>query len=259
MNSSPVPSVPRLVDTLRSSPRPALLWYGSGGERVELSGRVLENWAAKTANLWAEELDVVPGDAVTVGAQVHWRTVVAVLGAWLAGAAVRPADPVSGAAAPGDRAVLALAGTDGSAPPLLTGAPAGTVRVLADPPALSLGLRGGLPAGADVDYCAEIRAHDDVWSPVAEPVDADPALVAAGGTAVAHAALLDRAREAAAGREEAWGRAAAVHVPGAAADAAFLLRVLAVLASGRAVLLTDRDTGQASWQDVLAAERATGF
>ena len=103
---TPLPtSVPRLMDRLRPSSHPALIWYGQDGERVELSGRVLDNWAAKTANLWVDELDLQAGDVVALGDEVHWRSLAVGLGTWTMGGALRPVAP-SGApraagAAPG--------------------------------------------------------------------------------------------------------------------------------------------------------------
>ncbi|GGG43065.1 hypothetical protein GCM10011374_01820 [Kocuria dechangensis] len=254
----PLPtSVPRLVDTLRRSSRPALLWYGADGERVELSGRVLDNWAAKTANLCVDELDLGSGDLVVLGDEVHWRALAVTLGAWTAGAAVRPSDP-RGTTADGD-VVVALVDAEGGLPPLLAHPPAGARAVVVDRPALSLGLRGGAPDDA-VDYCAEVRSHADVYSGLEEPVADGPALPDPDvGQEITHARLLPRALEEAAGREEQWGTAAAVHVPGRQVDPRFLLRVLAVLASGRAVVLTDRDTADGSWTAVLTAENAVGF
>ena len=50
--------VPALLQQLLADPgRPRLTWYGPDAERVELSGKVLLNWVAKTANLLTDELD----------------------------------------------------------------------------------------------------------------------------------------------------------------------------------------------------------
>ena len=52
-----------LMTALRSgqSTSPRLTWYGPDSERVEFSGRVLDNWVAKTSNLLQDELDAEPG------------------------------------------------------------------------------------------------------------------------------------------------------------------------------------------------------
>lgn len=70
--------------------RPRLTWYGATpGERVELSGRVLDNWAAKVGNLLQEELDVGPGQVVQLDLPTgHWRAMYWALGAWSIGATV---------------------------------------------------------------------------------------------------------------------------------------------------------------------------
>ena len=157
---TPTPrSVPRLVDKLRSSSRPALIWYGRDGERVELSGRVLDNWVAKTANLWVDELDLEAGDVVAVGDEVHWRSLAAVLGSWTMGAAVRVVDPREDAAEPGDRAVVGLVDPQGATPPLLDRVPAGARAVVLDRPALSLGHRGELPDGDVLDFWTALQCR----------------------------------------------------------------------------------------------------
>ena len=45
-------SIPTLLSTLRTSQAtsPALVWYGPEAERIELSGRVLDNWVAMLAS-----------------------------------------------------------------------------------------------------------------------------------------------------------------------------------------------------------------
>lgn len=255
----PTPSsVPLLVDKLRSSTRPALIWYAEDGERVELSGRVLDNWAAKTANLWVDELDLQAGDVVALGDEVHWRSLAVALGTWTMGAAVRPVDPSGPHAAPGDRVLVGLVDTGGALPPLLDDVPAGARAVVVDRPALSLGHRGGRSGGDALDYCGEIRSHADVYMGLEEPDPAAPALWAPDAEEpVRHGRLLASADALAAGR--AWGEAAAVHVPGRRMDAGFLLRVLAVLARDRAVVVTDREPEDPAWPSVLAAEHAVAF
>src|SRR6478609_1832263 len=70
----------------REPGRPRLTWYGDDGERVELSGAVLENWVNKTANLLVEEFDAGPGSRVLMDLPMHWRTLVWMLAGWRVGA-----------------------------------------------------------------------------------------------------------------------------------------------------------------------------
>ena len=86
-------TVPALLDALQASgPGPRLTWYAADGERIELSGRVLANWVAKTANLLREEFDVEPGTAVRVELPGHWRRVVVELAVSALGADLADAD-----------------------------------------------------------------------------------------------------------------------------------------------------------------------
>lgn len=105
-------TVPQLLQSLRTlnPTAPRLTWYGPDSERVELSGRVLENWVAKTANFLVDELDAAPGTVVAVDVPVHWRSLVWLLATWAVG----------GTALAGDRAATHSA-TD---PGVAVGAPA---------------------------------------------------------------------------------------------------------------------------------------
>lgn len=62
-------------------------------ERVELSGRVLANWATKLIGLFAEEYDLSPGDAVLVDMALHWKAAAVVLAAGAMGAQVQLTAP----------------------------------------------------------------------------------------------------------------------------------------------------------------------
>lgn len=80
-------TLPDLLTTLaRDGGQPRLTWYGTGGERIELSGAVLANWVAKTTNLLVEEFDAEPGLVVTTDLPPHWRTLVWALATWRSGA-----------------------------------------------------------------------------------------------------------------------------------------------------------------------------
>lgn len=69
--------------------RPLLTCYDDvTGGRTELSYATADNWAAKLANLLAEEFGVRPGTAVGVDLDGHWTTAAVLLAAWKIGAAV---------------------------------------------------------------------------------------------------------------------------------------------------------------------------
>jgi len=80
----------------RDGARPFLTWYDDAtGDRVELSVATTANWAAKIANHLMDELDVQPGDDVTVDPALHWTTAVVLLGAWVAGGHVHFGGPAT--------------------------------------------------------------------------------------------------------------------------------------------------------------------
>ena len=173
-----IPAI-ELMTALRSgqSTAPRLTWYGPDSERVELSGRVLDNWVAKTSNLLQDELDAEPGTRLRLDLPAHWKSVILALAAWQLGMEVvfdeaeaellATADPGPGAAAGGFDAVLAV--------PL---------------PALAMRWPGELPTGV-LDYAAEVRSHGDVFMPHVDPQAGRLAVRTADGEAHAHGALLD--------------------------------------------------------------------
>lgn len=177
--------------TTRRAAAPALTWYGADGERVELSGRVLGNWATKAANLLLEEADAGPGTWVHVDLPVHWRAVVWTLGSWLAGSAVVLAEP--GAADEAQHA--AEADVVVTARPEQV--PEGPDLVLAVAlPALAMRWDGSALPGGVVDAAAELMSYGDTLGYVQEPGDGDVAL--AGSEPVRYGEL---ERWAGAGRE----------------------------------------------------------
>ncbi|MDZ5076958.1 TIGR03089 family protein [Nesterenkonia sp. HG001] len=72
---------PALMELLGSRPQPAVVWYGPSEERVELSGRVLQNWAIKLVGLFREEAELELGDHVLVDVAPHWKACAVVLAA----------------------------------------------------------------------------------------------------------------------------------------------------------------------------------
>lgn len=133
---------------------------GSGG-RVELSVATFDNWVNKTAGLLRDELDVEPGQTVSVVLPAHWLGLVWAMGVWTVGAhlalephrgavvSVRAGDETAGGGAVVAGELVAVA-------TLPLGGPAG--------PAASA-------AGA-LDYGREVLGYPDVFG-AAEPCD-DP-------------------------------------------------------------------------------------
>jgi uncharacterized protein (TIGR03089 family) len=73
---------------LRADPvGPRITYYDDAtGERIELSGVTLANWAAKTANLLRDELGAGPASRVAILLPAHWQTAAVLFGVWWIGA-----------------------------------------------------------------------------------------------------------------------------------------------------------------------------
>jgi uncharacterized protein (TIGR03089 family) len=118
-----------LSRALRADPaRPFLTYYDvSSGGRVELSVATFDNWVSKTAGLVRDELDVEPGDAVSVVLPAHWLALVWAQAVWTVGArlllttdaaqvAVRAADDAqAGSTTAGQLVVVSTAALGGPA------------------------------------------------------------------------------------------------------------------------------------------------
>ncbi|QCQ92024.1 TIGR03089 family protein [Rhodococcus sp. SGAir0479] len=132
---------------------PRITYYDDAtGERIELSAVTLANWAAKTANLLADEFGLLPGARVAVLLPAHWQTAAVLLGAWWAGLEVTlDADPDAEAA-------------------LVTADRLGDVADVAEVAVLSLDAFGrpapDLPVGV-TDYATAVRVHGDQFRAVA--------------------------------------------------------------------------------------------
>lgn len=81
-------SIVDLVTDLSARPHPSLTWYGSGGDRVDLTGKTGANWIIKAANLLSMELACEPGFKVWLDLPAHWRSLVWAHAAWCLGAHV---------------------------------------------------------------------------------------------------------------------------------------------------------------------------
>lgn len=239
-SGGPVPDVASLLARLAADGgRPRLTWYGDDGERVELSGAVLANWASKTVNLLVEEFDAAPGTGIAVDLPVHWRTAVWALAAWRAGATVTLAD------AGGDPDVVV---TDD--PARWAGSSADLVVVSL--PALARRYDGDLPSGA-IDAASAVMTYGDAigWVPEVDP--GQDALVTAAG-AVGHKELVPEPRD-----------GARVLVDGRGAVADVLRDLLGIWAGGGSAVLTSAATATELEQDdarlarLLSSEQAQGW
>ncbi|AIY03562.1 hypothetical protein ART_3963 [Arthrobacter sp. PAMC 25486] len=217
---------------------PRLSWYGPEGERVEFSGRVLENWVAKSANYLVDELDAEPGTIVAVDLPLHWRSLVWLLASWAVGATA----VTGGEAAAADVAVDIVATTDPvAAHELHGGTKPGPLVVAVALPALAMRWLGELPPRT-LDYCGDVRSHADVFFADDTPATADTAwrheesalsygqllAPAAGVSAQAPQRLLLQARDGWAAvvpaALEAWAAGGSVVLLGAGVEATDALR-----------------------------------
>jgi uncharacterized protein (TIGR03089 family) len=236
-NVSQVRTIDQLLAALRPDSSPALVWYGPDGERVELSGRVLDNWVAKTANLFAEELDAGPGAVVRLAMAPHWRSVVWALAGWQVGATVDVAAGRGGSGSAEDADVVVV--SDLAA--LGTG-PAYQVAVAEG--ALALGWPGELPDGV-LDYAAEVRSYADVYLEAGSAAPGATALKHDGGE-VTFAELLQL---------EPAGRN--ILVPASAEWVEVLRVAVATWLGGGTVVLVHGSLGAAGTAKVLSNERIT--
>jgi uncharacterized protein (TIGR03089 family) len=172
--------------------RPRLTWYDDAagptqGERIELSGRVLANWAAKAANLLQEELEVGPGTVVELDLPPHWRAAYWLFAAWSVGAEV-----VVGGSRADHRPDVVV--TDDPADWVDCGASVVAVTLAA----LARGWAGEPLAAGVVDEARELSTYGDRFDAWATPDPEAAALDTADGSWT-YSALMPAARAAAAG------------------------------------------------------------
>ena len=131
-------------EAVAASPRPAVVDYASGPDRVELSGRVLANWAAKTANLLDAE-GLGQDAVVAVDLPAAWQALAVLLGLARAGVQVR----------------FVHAGTGTDADLVVSDAPATWAQAPGDLWAVTSG-EGGVDAPAHaLDFAGEVRVQAD--------------------------------------------------------------------------------------------------
>lgn len=220
----------------RQATSPALIWYGDAGERIELSGKVLDNWVAKTSNFLMDELDAEPGMRVRLDLPVHWKSLVWVLAIWQTGG------------------TAILGGGGQTAEVTVTDSPdnaaQGTVVAVALG-ALDLSFPSDLPAGA-VDYAAEVRSYADTYVSDEVPDGTGAALEVHGATASAELSgtvTYGALPMAAAGENAEVLLAASADFPLVLAEA------LRTWAAGGSVVLTP--AGAEPGERLIASERVT--
>ncbi|MDO4255129.1 MAG: TIGR03089 family protein [Kocuria sp.] len=236
---SPAPeTIHHLFTRLAHQPTPAMVFYGDAGERVELSGRVLENWVAKTANLFTDDCGLTPGDRVLVDPTAHWRNAVIISATWWVGAtAVLPTTA--------DQTPVEVAVTmtpEKSRYPHIAHTSADELIVVAYP-ALPMNLDPTqLPAGA-IDFCAQVRAHGDHFSPLAAtPPDQQTALEST--YQLSYGEMLHRITECANQVRRMQPQIKAVHLDVTTFDPNTLPQVLGAWSAGVTVVLTDQPIDQ---------------
>lgn len=142
---------------LRADPvGPRITYYDDAtGERIELSGVTLANWAAKTGNLLRDELGAGPGSRVAILLPAHWQTAAVLFGVWWIGAEAVLSGPADLALCTPQRLDEADDAVDGGEVAVLSLDPFG--RPAPD-----------LPIGV-MDYATAVRVHGDQIVPEPSP------------------------------------------------------------------------------------------
>lgn len=264
-----------LLQRLRTleATRPRLTWYAPTGERVELSGKVLDNWVSKAANLLHEEFEVEPGSCVRVSLPgTHWRTFYWAVAVWASGATLLtdpapagapdgpPADPI-----PVDVLVTTVPDEPGPGAGLgVTGASdpeRGLVVVTLD--MLARRHPGPVPAGA-VDEARQLASYPDQFVPWQEPDPSELALLTPGGPAVRYADLIPPGRGGAGGTDAQRSPESPrrVLLPADTASGQALLEAVRTWADGGSVVVAPTTPSQlldtVLRQEGLAAEQVPG-
>ena len=166
-----------LAEILRSDPaRPRVTFYEdtpgpTHGERIELSGKVMNNWISKAGNALQDEYDLGPGSVVRLALPPHWRALYWAFAVWSIGGTV----DCAGVAAPD-----LLICDDPDLAATLEPAPAPEDIVLVTLAALARIHPGPIPAGA-MDEARELATYGDQLAARTDPTPDDLALITGGG------------------------------------------------------------------------------
>jgi uncharacterized protein (TIGR03089 family) len=248
-------TVSHMLTSVTADPgRPRLTWYGPDGERIELSGHVLDNWVTKSTNLLVAEFDAGPGTSVVLDLPPHWRAVVWALATWRVGATLSTARGTT--AEPGSVVLTDRPGAWAADP-----AARALDLVAVARPALARRFDGELPAGA-TDAASAVMTYGDSLGPV-PPTDGATTALDDGTRTVAHADLLAWARAETTARhpegpwaEVASGAARRLLVEPAPDDLEGVLAVtLCALAADGSVVLVAPDVARELATDPARRER----
>ena len=145
-------SFERLFDLLPNLYKPAVIWYGIG-ERIELSGHVVNMWSSKVAALLDSEIGT-PSLTVHMALPPHWRSIVWAAGIWRAGNVLTLDSD--------QEAELSLACSEENLNP------GAEVSVLTPLASLALRWPGTLPP-LTLDGAADLMSYPDSFTPIACP------------------------------------------------------------------------------------------
>lgn len=167
-------SFEHLFDLLPNLYKPAIIWYGVG-ERIELSGHVVNMWSSKVAALLDSEIGT-PSLTVHMALPPHWRSIVWAAGIWRAGNVLTLDSD--------QEAELSLACSEENLNP------GAEVSVLTPLASLALRWPGMLPP-LTLDGAADLMSYPDSFAPIACPPSA-PAWLS-NGKLESRQQILDRA------------------------------------------------------------------
>jgi putative uncharacterized protein (fragment) len=167
-------SFEHLFDLLPNLYKPAIIWYGVG-ERIELSGHVVNMWSSKVAALLDSEIGT-PSLTVHMALPPHWRSIVWAAGIWRAGNVLTLDSD--------QEAELSLACNEENLDP------GAEVSVLTPLASLALRWPGTLPP-LTLDGTADLMSYPDSFAPIAYPPSA-PAWLS-NGELESRQQILDRA------------------------------------------------------------------
>ena len=191
-----------LAEILRSDPaRPRVTFYEdtpgpTHGERIELSGNVMNNWISKAGNALQDEYDLGPGSVVRLALPPHWRALYWAFAVWSVGGTL----DCAGAASPD-----LLISEDPNLAATLEPAPADVVLVTLA--ALARVHPGPVPAGV-MDEARDLATYGDQFAAHSDAPPEGVALITRAGPPASTSVLPQRR----------WPPGARVNASGSLAD-----------------------------------------